>query len=395
LPEIQGSAASVSRGILYAGDLKLDLDRHLLWKANKEIHLSPKEFDLLSYLFKSQGSHVSHVNLLRGVWGPEYGNEIEYLRTYIRMLRKKIEDDPAKPQYILTEPWAGYRFRNPSSPRGWNLSESATSLNWLSHLVHDLRNPMATIYGGAEMLMSLDAGLPEVKRLATNMYRAAGRMRDLLTDVSCATFGNVSTAEICEIRELIVAASDAASAATENRNIQVLLDVPRGIKLPLARSRIERTFFNVITNALEAMPGGGVIRIRARQDRNYVLIEVEDTGPGIPREIRGHLFEPFVTAGKVNGLGLGLALCRRAVVDHGGDMWVEPAGGARFVMSFPLKRTSLTMAAAATGLVGATNSLAASAKSWKTSEGCRQRRIRTIDTAPKPDKAVALDHAPV
>jgi signal transduction histidine kinase len=202
---------------------------------------------------------------------------------------------------------------------------------------------MATIYGGAEMLMNADARPTEVKRLATNMYRAASRMKDLLTDVSGATFGSVSTAEMCDIREVIVAASDAASAATENENVRVLLDVPGGIVLPLARSRVERTFFNVITNAFEAMPGGGVIRIRAKKDHNSVLIEVEDTGPGIPRNIRDHLFEPFVTAGKPNGLGLGLALSRRAILDHGGDMWVEAAAGARFVMNFPLKGTRLMM----------------------------------------------------
>ena len=113
LPQIQGTCGSRSIGILRAGDLRMDLDRRLLWKANEEVHLTPKEFDLLSYLFKNEDTVVTHVKLLRGVWGPEYGNELEYLRTYIRILRKKIEDDPARPQYILTEPWAGYRFRNP------------------------------------------------------------------------------------------------------------------------------------------------------------------------------------------------------------------------------------------------------------------------------------------
>jgi two-component system KDP operon response regulator KdpE len=107
---------SEERRILHAGDLKMDLEQRLLWKAGEEIRLSPKEFDLLSYLFKNQGAPLTHVKLLRAVWGPEYGNELEYLRTYIRMLRKKVEDDPARPQYILTEPWVGYRFHNPSDP---------------------------------------------------------------------------------------------------------------------------------------------------------------------------------------------------------------------------------------------------------------------------------------
>jgi two-component system KDP operon response regulator KdpE len=103
---------SGERGVLQTGDLKIDIEHRLLWKDGEEIRLSPKEFDLLSYLWKNQGAPMTHAKLLRGVWGPEYGNELEYLRTYVRMLRKKIEDDPAKPQYILTEPWVGYRFRN-------------------------------------------------------------------------------------------------------------------------------------------------------------------------------------------------------------------------------------------------------------------------------------------
>ena len=102
--------------LLQAGDLKMDLDRGLLLKAGEQIHLSPKEFDLLSVLMKNQDVPLTHARLLRSVWGPEYGSELEYLRTYVRMLREKIEGDPARPQYILTEPWVGYRFRNPSDP---------------------------------------------------------------------------------------------------------------------------------------------------------------------------------------------------------------------------------------------------------------------------------------
>ena len=88
------------------------------------------------------------------------------------------------------------------------------------------------------------------------------------------------------------------------------------------------------------MPDGGQVRIRTRRAENIVLIDVEDTGPGIPRAIRDRLFEPFVTAGKDHGLGLWLALSRQAVRDHGGDIWTEPAKGARFVMRLPLSRVS-------------------------------------------------------
>jgi two-component system KDP operon response regulator KdpE len=100
--------------VLEAGALRMELDRRLLIKAAEEIRLSPKEFDLLCFMMKNQGAPLTHMNLLRAVWGVDYGGELEYLRTYVRMLRKKIEDDPARPQYIVTEPWVGYRFRNPS-----------------------------------------------------------------------------------------------------------------------------------------------------------------------------------------------------------------------------------------------------------------------------------------
>lgn len=124
---------------------------------------------------------------------------------------------------------------------------------------------LGTISAGAEMLMVLDLAPTEVKRLAANIRRAAGRMRDLLADLA-----------------------------------------------------------------------------GARQRDNGVLI-VEDTGPGIPRAIQDRLFEPFVTAGKNDGLGLGLALSRQTVLDHGGDMWIEPAAGAHFTIRLPLKRDEVVL----------------------------------------------------
>lgn len=99
--------------VFRAGALVLDSERHLVTKDGAEIHLSPKEYDLLSYLIRHQGALITHSRLLQGVWGAEYGGELEYLRSYVRMLRKKIEDDPSQPEYILTEPWVGYRFCNP------------------------------------------------------------------------------------------------------------------------------------------------------------------------------------------------------------------------------------------------------------------------------------------
>lgn len=92
------------------GDVRLDIERHLVQKKGQRVHLTPKQFDLLHYLMANAGRPVPHAKLLRTVWGPEYGNELEYLRTFVRQVRMKIEDDPANPTYLLTESHIGYRF---------------------------------------------------------------------------------------------------------------------------------------------------------------------------------------------------------------------------------------------------------------------------------------------
>jgi two-component system KDP operon response regulator KdpE len=102
--------------ILQAGDLEIDFDKRLLRRSGIMIHLTPTEFDLLALLMKNEGTLLTHKKLLQAIWGPEYGDELEYLRSYVRTLRKKLEDNPAHPKYILTEPWVGYRFQNPSDP---------------------------------------------------------------------------------------------------------------------------------------------------------------------------------------------------------------------------------------------------------------------------------------
>jgi two-component system KDP operon response regulator KdpE len=99
-----------------AGDLEIEFHRRILSRNGEQIHLTPKEFDLLAFMMKNMDAPLRHVTLLHAVWGPEYGNELEYLRAYVRILRKKIEKEPSEPEYILTEPWLGYRFRNPSDP---------------------------------------------------------------------------------------------------------------------------------------------------------------------------------------------------------------------------------------------------------------------------------------
>jgi two-component system, OmpR family, KDP operon response regulator KdpE len=101
-------------GLIRAGKLEMDLGHRTMRRAGQEIHLTPTEFELLAFLMQHQDMPLTHAKLLRTIWGVEYGNELEYLRTYVKMLRKKIEDNPAEPEYLVTEPWVGYRFRDPT-----------------------------------------------------------------------------------------------------------------------------------------------------------------------------------------------------------------------------------------------------------------------------------------
>jgi two-component system, OmpR family, KDP operon response regulator KdpE len=96
--------------LLTAGEITIYLAERRVLVAEKEIRLTPKEFEVLSYLVKNAGKVLTHRALLQAVWGWESTDQTEYLRVFINQLRKKIETDPQHPRYILTEPWVGYRF---------------------------------------------------------------------------------------------------------------------------------------------------------------------------------------------------------------------------------------------------------------------------------------------
>jgi two-component system KDP operon response regulator KdpE len=103
--------AVIKDAVITIGQITLDPARRLVQKNGAAVRLTPKEFDLLHHLMKNAGLPMMHARLLSQVWGPEYGNELEYLRTFMRQLRKKLEDDAAHPTYLLTDSHIGYRFR--------------------------------------------------------------------------------------------------------------------------------------------------------------------------------------------------------------------------------------------------------------------------------------------
>jgi two-component system KDP operon response regulator KdpE len=104
-----GGGDSASR-VTVSAELEIDFDARRATVSGRMVRLTPKEFDLLKFLVDHRNKPIPHRKLLQTVWGPDYGDEVEYLRVVVNQLRKKIEPVPSKPKYLLTEPWVGYRF---------------------------------------------------------------------------------------------------------------------------------------------------------------------------------------------------------------------------------------------------------------------------------------------
>ena len=214
--------------------------------------------------------------------------------------------------------------------------EPAGAVPEITSIVHDLRNPLSTIQVSAEVLISSRLSERQVHRIARNLYGASVRMKELLDEILTRYNGADRDLEPCNLRELAIGAIDKVALVAEAQSVQIIQNIPENLLITLDRQRIQRVLVNLFVNALDAMPSGGNIRISAIPEHSSVLIKVRDNGPGIDPEIRDRLFQPFATAGKSGGLGLGLAFSRQAVLDHGGQMWVETSGkGACFAFCLP------------------------------------------------------------
>ena len=104
--------------VLEVGELVIDLEKRLVTVGGRRVQLTPNEFDLLRVLAQNEGKLMTHPAILRDVWGPAYSTESHYLHVYVSQLRRKLEPDPARPRYLLTEPGAGYRLVYPGKREG-------------------------------------------------------------------------------------------------------------------------------------------------------------------------------------------------------------------------------------------------------------------------------------
>jgi two-component system KDP operon response regulator KdpE len=111
-PSMQGPGGRVR-----LGSVEVDFDGRQISAPGRKVRLTPKEFELLRYLVGHANKTLSHRELLQAVWGPDYGDQVDYLRVFVNQLRKKIEPTPSSPIFLVTEPWVGYRLQLPAETR--------------------------------------------------------------------------------------------------------------------------------------------------------------------------------------------------------------------------------------------------------------------------------------
>ncbi|MGD8895038.1 MAG: HAMP domain-containing sensor histidine kinase [Acidobacteriota bacterium] len=217
-------------------------------------------------------------------------------------------------------------------------------------LVHDFRGPMTVIRGYAETLQA--PGLPddEIAARAGLIIEAVDRLERMTTETLDFTRG----AERLVLRPVpvtLLLLDLAAGIEEELPGLEVVQDVslPRGLRMDLDVDKLRRAVSNVAANARDAMNGRGRLHLRARVERgggenpaDVLVLFLADEGPGVAPEIRERLFQPFVTGGKRGGTGLGLAVARRFVEDHGGSLELHDdaapeVSGAHFRLVLPLR----------------------------------------------------------
>jgi signal transduction histidine kinase len=216
-------------------------------------------------------------------------------------------------------------------------------------LAHDFRNPMTVVRGHAEMLLMDGLRLETVRAQAELIVRMVDRLDRMTAEIlDFARAGGRVVLRRLALRRFFGELADDLEKELPGVSVVRTLDLPEDAAGALDEDKIRRAVGNLTSNARDVMGGRGVIHLTVRlvpaadAGPERLLIEVADEGPGVPPEIRATLFEPFVTARKKGGTGLGLAVARRFVEDHGGTIELvadPPSGGptgARFRLLLPL-----------------------------------------------------------
>jgi signal transduction histidine kinase len=208
----------------------------------------------------------------------------------------------------------------------------------IGSVVHDFRSPLTALRGYAGMLTNLK--LDERERAAYGRYvvEECDRLNHMVNELLEFTRGGslAPEPEPIHLPRFIDALAGRLRAHFGGRGIRIELDVAQTRDIELDKERMDRALWNVATNACQAMPNGGVLKIRAVQHDDVLTLSVEDEGTGIPEEVQHRIFEPFFSYGKSEGIGLGMLIAKNVAEEHGGTIAVTSKEGAGTCVSFEL-----------------------------------------------------------
>jgi signal transduction histidine kinase len=210
----------------------------------------------------------------------------------------------------------------------------------IGSIVHDLRGPLTALRGYAGMVATLGLEENQRREYGRFMLEECDRLNHMVSELLEFTRSGRSEPVTQDLRlpDFLRSFAERLKRHYRERGIEVELVSGCDGELSADRSRLERALWNVATNAAQAMPGGGRLRLRSFRREGDAILEIEDQGPGIPEDVRHRVFEPFFSYGKSQGIGLGLATARKIVEEHGGAIEIEssPSSGTSVRIALPL-----------------------------------------------------------
>ena len=207
-------------------------------------------------------------------------------------------------------------------------------------IVHDLKNPLNIISITAEMA-GIEKSTPELRRLARmRITKQVDRISELVNEILEFTQGSqtVIVPAAVDYERFTQQLVDELRPEIDLKSATIEMENPPAVRVLMDPKRMRRVFYNLLHNATDAMPSGGKVFIRFRQENGEITTEIEDSGPGIAPEIADRLFDAFATFGKEHGTGLGLSICKKIIDDHHGRIGArnEPGRGAVFAFTLPV-----------------------------------------------------------
>jgi signal transduction histidine kinase len=209
-------------------------------------------------------------------------------------------------------------------------------------ILHDIKGPLTVISMASEVGCAPDTPADMRKTSLERIRRQVDRLTQMINELMEFTRGERSPMVLARLdfQTFLTQILEEIRHELRARGVEVVREgQPPAVALPFDPHRLTNVLWNLVNNALDAMPGGGKLFFRTRTTERELVVEIEDTGSGIASEIASRLFEPFATFGKTRGTGLGLSICRKIIEDHGGTIRAlsQPGRGAIFQFTLPLQ----------------------------------------------------------